>query len=80
MAELKPLAAGYSVAVVSAVGMLLLGILGNLGLYLGAVAAMQKWHVFFSLSVTGIVAGIVEAAVSGFVVAYAVIYLYNKLS
>ena len=80
MAGANPKAAGYSVAAVSAAGMLILGIFGNLGIYTGAVEAMRNWHMFFSLSAAGIIAGMVEAAVFGFVFAYAVIYLYNKFS
>ena len=47
-AKLDPRALGVSSAVVSAAMMLLLGILGNLGLYGGAVEMMMKWHMIFS--------------------------------
>ena len=80
MAELKPLAAGYSAAIVSAAGMLLLGIVGNFGIYQSGVTAMRQWHVFFSLSPLGIIAGMAEAAVVGFVFVYTLVYIYNKLS
>ncbi len=59
--------------------MLLLGILGNLGIYEGAVEMMTQWHQFFSLSPTGIVGGMIEAFVISFVVLYAGAYLYNRL-
>jgi len=72
------LAAGYAGAILAAGGMLLLGVLGNLGLYTGAVTIMEQWHLFFSLSVTGIIAGMIEAAVLTFVVLYAFVWLYNK--
>ena len=76
--EISAKAASYSVALVSALGMLLLGILGNLGVYTGAVEAMQPWHIFFSLSIGGIIAGIVEAMISMFVITYVAVYFYNK--
>ena len=60
--------------------MLLLGILGNLGVYMGAVEAMMKWHMFFSLSVIGIIGGMIEAAIITFVFVYVIIWLYYKLA
>ncbi|HDZ54640.1 MAG TPA: hypothetical protein ENI19_03200 [Candidatus Nealsonbacteria bacterium] len=60
--------------------MLLLGILGNLGMYTGAVEMMQQWHIFFSLSIGGIIAGIIEAAVISFILIYKFGWLYNKLT
>jgi hypothetical protein len=78
--ELNALAFGYSGAIVSAICMLLLGILGNIGIYTGAVGMMQQWHMFFSLSIGGIIAGMIEGAVVGFIFMYLLIYFYNKLS
>ncbi len=60
--------------------MLLLGILGNIGVYTGAVDIMQQWHVFFSLSISGIIAGMVEGAVVTFVFVYLFGLIYNKLA
>lgn len=77
-AKLNPLALGIAGAVISAVCMLLLGILGNLGIYSGAVGMMQKWHMFFSLDIVGIITGIIEAAVISFVFLYAFGWVYNK--
>lgn len=79
MAEkLNPLALGYAAAIISAVCMLLLGIGGNIGIYAGAAEQMMEWHMFFSLSVVGIIAGIVEAAIISFVFVYAFGWVYNK--
>ena len=74
------LVAGATAAIISAALMLLLGIFGNLGWYMGAVEAMQKWHMFFSLSIGGIIAGMVEAAVISFVIVFAFAWVYNKLN
>jgi len=74
------LAAGYTAAIVSAALMLILGIFGNLGWYMGAVESMQKWHMFFSLSVGGIIAGMIEAAVISFVIVFGFAWVYNKLN
>jgi len=71
---------GYAGASVSAAIMLLLGILGNLGMYTGGVEAMKQWHVFFSLSIGGIIAGIVEAAIITYIILYAFAWTYNKFA
>ena len=78
--ELNALALGYAAAILSAIGMLLLGISGNLGIYVGAAEQMMQWHMFFDLSVLGIITGIIEGAVHGFIFAYAFAWIYNKLN
>ena len=78
--KLRLLALAGSAAIVAAVVMLLLGILGNIGVYTGAVEMMQQWHVFFSLSIGGIIAGMFEAAIITFVFIYLFGFLYNRLS
>jgi len=77
MNKLNSLALGYALALISAVVMLILGILGNFGLYTGAIEMMQAWHLFFSLSVVGIISGIIEAAVISFVFGYLFGVSYN---
>ncbi len=67
-------------AIVSVAVMLLLGILGNFGIYSGAVEMMMKWHMFFSLSPLGIAGGMIEAAIISFVLIYFFSRLYNRLS
>ncbi len=81
MEKTKPrlLALAGSAAIVAAVGMLLLGILGNIGVYTGAVEMMQQWHIFFSPSIGGIIAGMFEAAIITFVFVYLFGFLYNRL-
>lgn len=78
--KLDELALGYASAIISAIIMLLLGILGNVGIYTGAVEMMQKWHMFFSLDVFRIITGMSEAAIIGFVFAYAFGRIYNRLA
>jgi len=78
--DVNALAAGYTGAIIASASMLLLGILGNLGLYTGAVEMMKQWHMFFSLSLGGIIAGMVEAAVITFIWVYLTITLYKKLA
>lgn len=79
-AKLNPLALGGAAAILAALIMLLFGILGNIGVYAGAVGMMQQWHVFFSLSIGGIIAGIAEAAVISFVFVYLFGFIYNKFA
>lgn len=75
--KLDARALGYSLAVLSGLYMLLLGILGNLGFYLVGIEAMQQWHVFFSLSIGGIITGIIEASIWGFISGWLIAYFYN---
>ncbi len=79
-AKLNPLALGGTAAIFAALIMLALGILGNIGVYTGAVDMMQQWHVFFSLSIAGIIAGIIEAVVITFVSVYFFGLIYNKFA
>ncbi len=78
--RLDELALAGAAAVVSAVVMLLLGVFGAIGVYEGAVEAMQQWHLFFEPTVVGTVAGMVEAAVISFVLVYAFAWLYNTFA
>lgn len=76
--KLNPSALGYAAAATAAIGMLLLGILGNLGWYVGAVGMMRQWHMFFSLSFGGILSGMIEAAVISYIFGYLFGWFYNK--
>jgi len=78
--KINQTAFGFSGAAVGALGMLLLGTLGNIGVYTGAVKMMQQWHMYFSISVKGIIAGMLEAAVVSFVAMYAIAWFYNKFN
>lgn len=75
--HLDALALAGAAAVVSAVVMLLLGVFGAIGVYEGAVAMMEQWHLFFEPTVVGTLAGMVEAAVVSFVIVYPFAWLYN---
>lgn len=77
--KLNALVFGYATAITAALGMIALGIVGRMGFYMGAVEMMQKWHMFFSLSITGIIAGAIEGAIISFIAAYVVVAIYNKL-
>lgn len=79
MNKLHALNLGYTGAIITALIMLLLGILGNLGVYTRAVTQMSEWHIFFSLSFGGIIGGMIEAAVISFVLFYAFALIYNWL-
>ena len=79
-AQIDPNAFGLSLAVVSALIMLLLGILGNLGLYTGAVEAMRSWHILFSLSFVGVIGGMIEAAVISYIFGLLIATTYNHFA
>jgi len=76
--KLNSLAFGTSAAIVAALCMLILGILGNIGVYKGAVEMASQWHMFFSLTPVGILAGIIEGAIISFVCFYIFGWIYNK--
>jgi hypothetical protein len=48
--KLNSLAFATSAAIVAALSMIILGILGSIGLYEGAVKMMMQWHMFFTLA------------------------------
>ncbi|MEW5805162.1 MAG: hypothetical protein AB1721_00300 [Patescibacteria group bacterium] len=77
--KLDVLALANASAIISALGMVLLGIAANLGIYTGAAEMMIEWHLFFSLSFWGIIAGAVEAAALMFFAGAVFAWVYNKL-
>lgn len=79
MNKLNAFAFGAAGAIVALGGMLLLGLLGNLGIYMGAVEMMEAWHMFFSLTIVGIIAGMIEGAVISFIFFGSFAWLYNRL-
>lgn len=74
------LALGYAGAIVSALLMLIIGILANFGLYTMGTQHMAEMHIFFSPTFGGIIAGMIEAAVSSFIILYAFGFVYNKFA
>lgn len=71
-------ALGYSFAIVAAIGMLFTGIAGNFGWYSEFVGVMIQMHEFFSLSIGGIIAGMIEAAFWSFISGWLIAWIYNK--
>lgn len=61
--ELNAKALGFSLAIVSAISMVLLWIGGKTGVYVEAFEQMQNWHIFFSLSIGGLIGGVIEASI-----------------
>jgi hypothetical protein len=47
--------------------------------YIGAVEMMMRWHLFFSLSIVGIIGGMLEAAVVSFIILFALGAVYNRM-
>lgn len=80
MKKLEVLPWAKAFAAWSAIIMLLLGILGNLGIYRSAAEQMARWHLFFSLSPLGVIAGMIEAAVVSYILVYLFIWIFNRLN
>jgi hypothetical protein len=73
-------ALGIAAAVISATVMLILGLLGNLGVYEEAVNMMAQWHLMFNLTPLGIIGGMIESAVISFILLYMFGLIYNKVA
>ncbi len=78
--KLNSLALGYSGAILASLGMLILWLLGSVGYYTEAVVMMEGWHMFFSLSLVGLIGGIIEAGIWSFVGLYIFGEIYNKFT
>lgn len=78
--KLNPLALGYSAGILGGLLMLVLSILGVLGFGGEAIRVMQAYHIWYSLSLAGIILGIVEGAVGSFVGGYLIAYFYNRFA
>ena len=68
--ELNAPSFGVAAAVIAALIMLILGILSRFGIYTEATMMMSDWHLFFSPTPIGVLAGMAEAAISTFVFFY----------
>lgn len=68
---------GLSLGIFSALCMLVLGVLGNLDVYMGAVEVMSQFHEFFSLSFVGILLGMIEGFIGGVILGAGIAYFYN---
>ncbi len=66
-----------SLAIWSALVMLLLWVLAKMGLYVSAAEAMAAWHMFFNLTFVGLIGGMIEAAVVSFLGVYSFVNIYN---
>ena len=78
--KLNSFAFGTAAAIVAAIGMLVLSVVGIFGIYTGAVEMMMRWHMFYSLTPIGIITGMVEAAVISFIFFYLFAWIYSKLT
>jgi len=77
MKKINEHALGTSIAGVSAIVMLALGVGANVGIYRNAAQMMMQWHGFFSLTAGGIVSGMIEAAVFGYIGGWLIARFYN---
>lgn len=75
--RLDPLPFAAAAATVAAVLMLLLGLFGAIGAYEGGVEMMEQWHLFFTPTLVGTIAGILEAVIITGVFTYLFVELYN---
>lgn len=77
MLQAQPIS--LALAVWSAIVMLVLWVLAQMGFYVSAAQAMMAWHMFFNFTFMGLVGGMVEAAVVSYLGAYLFVLIYNTL-
>ena len=77
--KLNAYALAYTLAIISGVWMLILSLAGKAGYWLEAVEMMQNMHLFYSLSISGIIIGIAETALCGLIFGFVFGWIYNKL-
>lgn len=73
------IAFGLAGAITAAILMLIFGILSRFGIYTEATTMMTEWHLFFSPTPTGILAGMVEGAISAFIASYLFAIICNNI-
>ena len=78
--QLDAKALGFAGASVSAIIMFVMWLAGNIGWWGAQVKMMMVWHNSFTLSVIGLLGGMVEAAVYGFIILYGIAWFYNRFS
>lgn len=64
-------------AIWSALFMLVLWLLANMGIYVSAAKQMARWHMLFNLTFAGLIGGVIEAAVVSALLVYAFVWIYN---
>ena len=64
-----------ALAIWSVLGMLLTWVLANIGLYVHAAEIMAQRHMFFELSLVGLIGGMIEASAISFVGAYSFLFI-----
>lgn len=80
MKALNPNAVGLSAGLLSAICMLIMGILAMAGIYMEAFEVMKAFHIGFDATAGGTVWGIIEAFVFSYVFGYLFAVFYNKFA
>lgn len=61
----------------SALFMLVLWLLANIGIYVTAAEMMSQWHMFFDLTFTGLITGMIESAIVSYLLVLMFVWTYN---
>jgi len=75
---LNVLGLGYAFAILRVGVVLVVSVFGLLGYASGAVSLLETLHFTFSLAAAGIVAGLAETALWGFLMGMLFAWIYNK--
>ena len=75
--EINALSLGFALAVLYAACMLVVAVCAKLGVYKKAAEMLQQFHIYFTLSTRGIILGMIEGGVWGFILGLAAGLLYN---
>lgn len=77
--KINAMALGFSLAIYGALAMLALSVLGLLGTFGPAIETMKAWHIGYTLSLGGIIIGMLEAAICFFISGLIIAYFYNRI-
>ena len=83
--EHDPMAVGKAAAVMFGVWTAVLWIIATIGIssgtgvYGGMATMLKGCHLFFNMTVLGLILGTAESLVYGFIAGYAFAWLYNKM-
>lgn len=80
MKKLSPNGLGLSLGILCGLCMLIMSLLALGGLYTAAYEVMIAFHVFADLTIAGIIFGILEAGITGYVFGALLAWLYNRFA
>lgn len=76
--RINPFALGYTLAILGALYVLVVSIIGSMGYAQGMMEMMQRYHWAYSLTFFGILGSMAYSAICGLISGFLIGWLYNK--